>query len=95
MWLDLPSPVVLWRAVTRTARRVITEEELFAGNRETIWFVLFDRDSILWWVIGTHHRRRRTYQAQFRERAGLPFRVHRIRVSADADHMLAALAGVE
>ena len=95
VWLDLPFPVVLWRAVTRTARRVITQEQLFAGNRETIRFVLFDRDPILWWVISTHLRRRRIYQAQFRERAGLPFRVHRIRNSADADHRLAELAGVE
>jgi len=95
VWLDLPFPVVLWRAVTRTARRVITREELFAGNRETIRLVLFDRDSILWWVISTHHRRRQTYQAKFRERAGLPFRVHRIRNPAEADQMLARLSGGE
>jgi adenylate kinase family enzyme len=95
VWLDLPFPVVLWRAVTRTARRVITQEELFAGNRETIRFVLFDRESILWWVISTHHRRRRTYQVQFRERAGLPFTVHRIRNPADAGQMLVKLSGGE
>ena len=95
VWLDLPFPVVLWRAVNRTARRVITQEELFAGNRETIRLVLFDRESILWWVISTHHRRRRTYQAQFRDRAALPFRVHRVRNSAEAEQVLARLSGGE
>ena len=91
VWLDLPFLVVLWRAITRTGKRVITQEELFAGNRETIRLVLFSRDSILWWVIRTHRRRQRTYQELFRLRGDLPFRVHRICNSVEENEMLARL----
>ena len=63
VWLNLPFTVVFWRALSRTVKRVITQEELFAANRETARLAFFDRDSILWWVIRTHHRRRREYKA--------------------------------
>src|SRR6266545_7272200 len=33
IWLNYIFPVVLWRAVTRTLWRVLTQEELFSGNR--------------------------------------------------------------
>ena len=32
VWLNYPFRVVLWRALTRTTRRVVTQEELFSGQ---------------------------------------------------------------
>lgn len=43
VWLDLPRPVVMRRAVSRTLRRVLTREELWNGNREP-WTNLYSRD---------------------------------------------------
>src|SRR5262245_66425581 len=34
VWLDLGRPLVMWRIVGRTLRRVIRGEELWNGNRE-------------------------------------------------------------
>jgi adenylate kinase family enzyme len=62
VWLNLPFPRVFWQALSRTAKRVFTREELWAGNRETLRLVLFDRDSILLWVIQTHRRNSREYR---------------------------------
>jgi adenylate kinase family enzyme len=62
VWLNLPFPRVFWRALSRTTKRVLTQEELWGGNRETLRLVLFDRDSILWWVIQTHRRNAREYR---------------------------------
>ena len=92
VWMNLPFMTVLWRAIKRTCRRVITGEELFAGNRETILKTLFDRESILWWVIRTHHRRTRTYLQLLRGESHPNFAVHEIRKPADKKAMLESLA---
>ena len=65
IWLNYSFPVVLWRAITRTIRRVLTQEELFSGNRESLRMAFLSRESILWWVITTFHRRRRQYRRLF------------------------------
>jgi adenylate kinase family enzyme len=65
IWLDYAFPLVFWRALSRTVRRVITREELFANNRESLRLAFFSRDSILWWVLTTFRRRRRQYQRLF------------------------------
>jgi adenylate kinase family enzyme len=60
VWLDYGLPLVLWRAIMRTLRRAIRRESCCNGNRESFWRA-FSRDSIIWWVISTHHRRRREF----------------------------------
>jgi adenylate kinase family enzyme len=65
IWLNYSFPTVLWRALTRTLRRVLTREELFSGNRESLRMAFFSPESILWWVLTTFHRRRRQYRKLF------------------------------
>jgi adenylate kinase family enzyme len=60
-WLNYSFSKVLWRALARTFSRSLMKEELYSGNRESLRRALFQRDSILWWVISTYHRRRRAY----------------------------------
>ena len=61
VWLDLPLRTVLWRYVTRTVRRIAHREELWSGNRERLSTHLFNRDSLLWWILTTYGKRRREY----------------------------------
>ena len=91
VWLNPPFIAVLWRAIKRTGCRVITGEELFNGNRETIRQMLFERDSIPWWVIRTHHRRTRTLARLLRGGGHAEFEVHEIRKPADRKAMLECL----
>jgi adenylate kinase family enzyme len=65
VWLNYPLHVVFWHALKRTLHRVVTKEELYSGNRETWRSMLFDRDSIPWWVLRTFYRRRREYPQLF------------------------------
>ena len=65
IWLNYSFPIVMWRALTRTIRRVLTQEELFSDNRESLRMAFLSRESILWWVITTFHRRRRQYRRLF------------------------------
>ena len=63
VWLNYGFALVLWRAVTRTVRRVFTREVLWQGNRESLKRSFLSRESILVWVVGTFHKRRRQFQA--------------------------------
>ncbi len=47
VWLDLPLPLVMWRLLTRTIRRIATREDLWGtGNRETFTRTFFSRTVI-------------------------------------------------
>ena len=59
VWLDLPTPVVLWQVGRRTLRRRLRRTELWNGNLEPpLWTVLADRDHILRWAWRTRHKLR-------------------------------------
>ncbi|HEX4993862.1 MAG TPA: adenylate kinase [Methylomirabilota bacterium] len=61
VWLDYSFARVFSQALRRTARRILTRERLYAGNRETVRNALLARDGIPWWVIRTHGKRRRDF----------------------------------
>jgi len=63
IWLNFSLVVVLRRLLARTGRRLVRREVLWHGNRESAWRTLFTRESIVWWAITTHNRRK----AQFAE----------------------------
>jgi len=64
---------------------------LWAGNRETLKGVLFERDSILWWVIRTHRRRRREYRQLIESSQYSHLIVYEIRNSGDLQEVLLEL----
>jgi adenylate kinase family enzyme len=79
VWLDFPLPVIMGRLVRRIVRRVITQEELWNGNRERLRDHLFTRDSLLLWALQSYRRKRRTYpplftQPEYRHLAVVRFR---------------------
>jgi adenylate kinase family enzyme len=90
IWLDLPLRTVVWRVVRRTARRLIQREVLWGTNRESLWMAL-SRDSIIWWAISTHGRRRRDYRQMLDDLPGMT--VVRLRSGAEVDDWLAARGG--
>ncbi|GIG19610.1 hypothetical protein Cch01nite_03340 [Cellulomonas chitinilytica] len=93
VWLDLPRRVVMRRLVTRTLRRAITREELWAGNRERP-FDLLSRDPhrnvVLWsWQ---HHEVYRERYGALAATGEIP--VVRLRSARDVRRWLAGLAPV-
>lgn len=91
VWLDLSLRTCLRRVIARTARRARTKEELWgSGNRES-WRKQLSRDSLAWWVITTHRRRRREYAARFADPAFAGKTLLRFRAQAEADRWLASL----
>lgn len=88
VWLDYPAPVVFRRLLRRTVRRILTQQELWNGNRESLRGQ-FSRESPLPWFFQTHWRRRREMPALL---AGYPhLRVVRLRLPEEAQRWLASL----
>ncbi len=90
VWLDYPLRTVLARWARRTVARIRSREEYWpgTGNRESVRKAL-RRDGLIWWILGTHWRRRRSFAAGMRSRADL--RWIRLRSSAEAERWLASL----
>jgi adenylate kinase family enzyme len=59
VWLDLPLARILWRVWKRTIGRIVSQAELWSGNRETWRNAFFMRDSLFLWAVKTHRRFRR------------------------------------
>jgi adenylate kinase family enzyme len=90
VWLDYPLPTVLRRWARRTVARLFSREEFWpgTGNRERLSH-LVGRDSLLWWILSTHRRRRETIFATL---AAYPhLRLVRLRSAAEAGRWLDGL----
>ena len=83
VWLDLPRRVWLPRLVLRTLRRALTREELWNGNRESLWGAISHDDSLVRYALANDRRRRHHYP-----RALARFRVARLRTQAEVDAFL-------
>lgn len=94
IWLNLPFYLVLGRALRRTVRRIVSQEELFSGNRETWRLAFLDRDAILWWMIKTFNRRRREYRGLFEQNRGDRLDCIEFRTQRQVDEFLRSQKGV-
>jgi adenylate kinase family enzyme len=65
VWLDYALPVILWQLTWRTLRRVITREELWNGNRETLRGAFTGKDSLFQWALQTYPRYQKTFPQFF------------------------------
>ena len=90
VWLDYPLRTVLARWARRTLARIRSREEFWpgTGNRESVRKAL-RRDGLIWWILRTHHRRRRSFGAAMTTRADLAW--IRLRSPADAERWLASI----
>lgn len=83
VWLDLPARIWLPRLVRRTARRVISREELWNGNRERLRDVVHPQNSVVFFALRHHRGRRRRYPSELAR-----FPVIRLRTTGEVDSFL-------
>lgn len=91
VWLDLPYWLVLYQVISRTFRRSITKEALWAGNRETLKKAFFERDSIILWCLTNLGKVRRQYLAAMVDPRYSHIRFVRIRSRKELGLFLASL----
>jgi adenylate kinase family enzyme len=64
VWLDYAFVLTMSRLLKRTFWRIVTQQPVCNGNRET-WKKTFSRDSIVLWGLNTYHKRRKEYPILF------------------------------
>lgn len=90
VWLDYSRSVVMQRIIWRTVNRVIFQQELWSGNRESWRTAFFSRDSMIYYAWHKHPQHREEYGWWF----SLPEfegRVVRLRSPQEAQAWLATL----
>ncbi|HEY4684523.1 MAG TPA: adenylate kinase [Dehalococcoidia bacterium] len=90
VWLDLPRWQVHGQVIRRTVGRLLSQEPLWHGNRESLRTLLW-RESIIWWSIRSFGRRRRDYAALFRDPQQAHRRLIRLRSRREVDAWLPSL----
>jgi adenylate kinase family enzyme len=93
VWLDLPRRTVMRRVMTRTARRVVTREELWNGNREpwsNLWAWAPERN-IMRWAWTQHDKYHERYGAAMADPRWREVEFVRLRSTAEAERWLASL----
>jgi adenylate kinase family enzyme len=91
VWLDYSLALTFWRLLRRTARRVVTREELWAGNRETWKNALWSRDSLLLFALRTYHQRRAKFPRELADPAYAHARALRFAHPRETARWLASL----
>ncbi|HEY7105054.1 MAG TPA: AAA family ATPase [Acidimicrobiia bacterium] len=69
VFLDLPKRTVVRRAVVRSARRSVTREELWAGNRESVANAFRDEDALIRYLWRNYPKYRERYDSLQRDPA--------------------------
>ena len=84
VWIDLPVRVWMPRLLRRTVRRLREREEIWNGNTESIRGLVWGRDALIPYAIGSHFRRRREYPDEL-----VDFPYVRLRTQAEVDAFVA------
>lgn len=92
VFLDLPFRTALRRVSWRTFRRILSGEELWNGNRESLR-TAFSRESIVWWVVTQHRSHRTKWPARFAELPHL--RVVRLRSAREVRDWLQSIQATD
>lgn len=95
VWLDYPLPLVLWRLWWRTLRRVRTREVLWGGNRERFREQFLSRDSLFYYAVTTHKRRRREFTDCLRQPEYAHLHLVRLRHPRESGRWLAQVAPLD
>lgn len=92
IWLDFPRSVVMRQILHRTFRRLMTREELWNGNRESLRGITrLDReDNIILWAWTQHAPTRARYEQLTRDAEWSHIRFFRLRSRADVQGFLSA-----
>jgi hypothetical protein len=86
VWLDPSLTVIFARLFERAIRRIRSREELWpgTGNRETVRNQFLSRETLFWWAVKTHYRRRRELPLVLARPEYAHLLVHRFRSPEEA-----------
>lgn len=95
IWLDLPQWQLIARVLKRSWRRWRERELLWDSNYETFWRQLMvwrKQDSLIWWIVTQHARKRREMLSLQADRAWSHIRFIRLASSSEVRDFAAIVA---
>ncbi len=92
IWLDYSLPVILWQLTRRSLLRIISQEELWNGNRENFRGLFLSRESLYLWAFQSYRRFHETYPQLLSSAENAHLQVIRFRSRRDSQAWLAQLA---
>ncbi|HHW08486.1 MAG TPA: hypothetical protein GXX29_00770 [Firmicutes bacterium] len=94
VWLDLPLPQLVWRLLRRSWRRWRTKELLWGTNYERFWpqlAVWRKQESLLWWIVTQHERKRREMLTYMTEERWAHIRFFRLTSDEEIEKFVSAI----
>ena len=91
VWLDYPLWWSFWRLLVRSLRRLITQEPLWNGNKETLRGLFFSRDSLFLYIFKSYRRLHTIYPRVLLESAYAHLQVVRLRHPRQTNAWLATI----
>ena len=88
VWLDLPMYQLIWRVLRRSWGRWRSKELLWGTNYERFWpqlMVWNKEDSLVWWIVTQHGRKRRDMRAYMSEPRWQHIQFLRLESSAEVE----------
>lgn len=92
IWLDYGRMIVMWRVIKRTIGRILSKEELWAGNRETFRKSFLEKDSIVLWAWNTYGKRKKQYSMMVNEN---PYKINKFIIMRNPKEANAFLQRIE
>lgn len=95
VWLDLPMHLLVTRMLRRSWSRWRSGELLWGSNREEFWpqlMVWRGDQSLLWWIVTQHARKRRELLAAMTDPRWRQIRFIRLTSTKEVEQLLASLA---
>lgn len=95
VWLDLPMPLLLWRTLRRSWQRWRSNELVWGGNTEQFWphLKVWNRNSLAWWIMTQHGRKRREMQAARSDPSWSHIRFIRLATRSEVEAFAAGIEG--
>ena len=93
IWLDLPLATILSRFFRRSVRRSIRREELWNGCRESLKNSIFQKNSLLAWILKTHRRRTNQYAVLMQNPPHPKMKMYRLRSTREIQDFVERIKG--
>lgn len=93
IWLDLPLITILGRFFRRSFQRSIRRELLWNGCRESLKNSIFQKNSLLIWILKTHRRRTNQYSVFMQNPPHPKMKVYRLRSTREIQNFVERIKG--
>lgn len=91
IWLDYSRSIVMWRVFKRSIFRILNNESLWAGNKESLKKTFFSKDSIILWAWNTYDLRKQQYEELIKNPEFKDLKILRFRHPSETENFVKSI----